>query len=143
MRTSVSIIGLLALALILPACGKKKQGPATIDLPFPVYTSDAITVDAQNNDAVDYNLSIREFTGGVESAQIDLLWPVFAAAGGFPGHREANWSLTSDSAVYTHSVVIFDQVGLLVDQKPFVKGSAPLLLMVTITSGVMTVQTSP
>ncbi len=148
MRTLFSTLGIVALALALPACrsvGGSGQGSQSslINQMTPPFDPGSVTIDAQNNDAAYYNLSVREFTNGVETSQIDLIWPVMAAQNGVPSSAEKTWVFQADSASVTHSVVIFDQTGLLLDSKPFVKGAVPLTVIVTITSGIMTVQTSP
>lgn len=146
MRTLFAALGIVAMAFALPACRKAgHQGSAIdqINQALPPLDPGSVAIDAQNNDAAYYNLSVREFSNGVQISQVDLIWPVMAAQNGVPSSAEKTWIFQEDSASVTHQVVIFDQTGLLLDQKPFVKGAVPLTVIVTITSAVMTVQTSP
>lgn len=140
MRTCLSIVGLILLSLLLPACGKK--GPQESVPPWlggPGTNSDLITVDVQNNDLISYNLAIREFTNGSLSAEVRIAWPILSAAGGLPSHAEGNWNFHPDSLVCTHSVILYDLAGTVLDEQPFVKGAPQLLLIVTITSTKMSV----
>lgn len=149
MRTVFGVLGILIFAAIVPACRSvSHSGQETptdlINQTAPPLDPGSVTIDAQNNDAAYYNLSAREFTSGVQTSQVDLLWPVMAAQGGVPTNAEKTWIFQPDSATITHSVVIFDaSSGTTLDEKPFVKGAVPLTVMVTITSAVMNVQTSP
>lgn len=128
----------ILLALMLPACGHK--GPIeSVSAGFtPGGNPDKITVDVQNNDASPYDVAIREFVNGALSAEVRIAWPISGAAGS-PSHAEGTWNFNEDSAVYTHSVILYDLAGAPLDEQPFVKGSAQLLLIVTISSGKMSV----
>lgn len=139
MRTFLSLAGLLALALLLPACGSKGPEESVPPGLSPSGNPDRITVDVQNNDASAYDLAIREYVNGALSAEVRIAWPIAGVAGGIPAHAEGIWNFHSDSLVYVHSVVLYDLAGTILDENPFVKGSGQLLLVVTISGGIMSV----
>lgn len=128
---------IIILALLLPACGPKP--PSGGVLGGPGLNPDKITVSVQNNDATAYNLAIREFTNGVLSAEVRIAWPIVGASGGIPSHAEGTWIFHPDSPTYTHSVILYDLAGTVLDEQPFVKGAGQLLVVATISAGKMTV----
>lgn len=140
MRTFLSLVGLIALALLLPACGPKgPQESVPPGLGGPGTNPDLITVDAQNNDATSYDVAIREYTNGALSAEVHIAWPISGASGGLPSHAEGTWDFHPDSSTYTHSVVLYDLGGSALDERSFTKGSSQLLLVVTISASRMSV----
>lgn len=132
----MKIKAILLLALLIPACSSKERPPA---FPDPSVNSDRVVVSVQNDDAVAYNLAIREFVNGTLSSEVRIAWPVAAASPGSPTHAEGSWNFHADSAVYTHSVILYNLSGVTLDERPFVKGPSQLLLVVTISSGTMNV----
>lgn len=130
----------ILLAFLLPACGPKH--PSEGVLGGSGSNPDKITVSVQNNDAVAYNIAIREYVNGALSAEVRIAWPIVAAAGGIPSHAEGTWIFHADSITYTHSVILYDLAGAVLDEQAFVKGAGQLLVVVTITAGRMSVTTS-
>lgn len=131
---------ILALALILPACGGDSSGGGGSTSVFS--NPDKITVSVANGDTVPYYLSIWEFTNGAPTAEIRICWPIPGRTTPTPTQQEGVANFHADSAVYSHAIILYHSPpgSGISDSETFVKGAGQLLLVVTILNGLMTVQ---
>lgn len=129
---------LVLLALLIPACGGKDQTDADLP-PGGLSNPDTVTVDLQNNDPIQYHLSVWESTNGVASVEVRIAWPIVASTGGIPVNLEGTANFRADSGIYTHEIILFTTTGVVLDSKPFTKGSGQVLLVTTIQAGKITI----
>lgn len=133
---------ILALALVLPACGGDSGGNS--GSPSVFVNPDKITISVANGDTIPYYLSVWEFVNGTPTSEIRICWPIpgRTTPTPTPTQQEGFANFHADSAVYSHAIILYHSPpgSGIADSETFVKGSGQLLLVVTILNGLMTVQ---
>jgi hypothetical protein len=129
--------------LLVPACsgigGIGGSSGSSSGAGGPLANPDTVTLDVANSDAVPYNLATWEFWNGAPLSEVHICWPIAGKSGVTPTQEDGSVNVHADSSFYSHSVVLYDLAGNVLDTVVFIKGIGPLLLVITIQAGKMTV----